>query len=274
MNKSYIKIFLFCIFCCSGSFFYATSNMDKITSDFMTLRVELTTYKDEKTAYNRLQEYDTLITEAKADWTYEEQLVYDSFYVSEEYNYLLNDKSKIKYIKDKLYTQAEKNEQFIQLHSSEELSSWIYTLTADCFSCYMYYSIVAGTVKYGTKLKKYYNTALEINPDSSTALTHLAQWYYWAPAIAGGSLNKSIELCERALKEKKSPAEEFYALFYLSQFLFDKNQKEKAAVYLNKALEIEKDSEFIKNYIKINNDGYSFFTYNKNKSKLEGYYSE
>ena len=89
-----------------------------------------------------------------------------------------------------------------------------------------------------------------------------------------GRLNKSIELCEKALKEKKSPAEEFYALFYLSQFLFDKNQKEKAAVYLNKALEIEKDSEFIKNYIKINNDGYSFFTYNKNKSKLEGYYSE
>lgn len=274
MDKAYIKIFLFCIFFCSCSFFYAASNIEKITSDFMELRLELTTYKNEETAYNRLKEYDNSITEAKTAWTYEEQLVYDSFYVSEEYNYLLNDKSKVKYIKDKLYTQAEKNEQFIQKHFSEELSSWIYTLTADCFSCYMYYSIVAGTVKYGTKLKKYYNTALEINPDSSTALTHLAQWYYWAPAIAGGNLNKAIELCEKALKEKKSPAEEFYALFYLSQFLFDKNQKKEAAVYLNKALEIEKDSEFIKNYIKINNDGYSFFTYNKNKSKLEGYYSE
>ena len=72
----------------------------------------------------------------------------------------------------------------------------------------------------------------------------------------------------------KSSSLLFISLFYLSQFLFDKNQKEKADVYLNKALEIEKDSEFIKNYIKINNDGYSFFTYNKNKSKLEGYYSE
>jgi len=236
-------------------------------NNFQQLRMELTEFQDNKTeAVKKLEEYNNL--HKNDQLSEQEKLIIESFYISELYNYIWDDKSNDEMLQNAFLAQIEKNEQYISANEGK-ISDWLYMLTADSFSCYMSYNPVSGAMKYGVKLRKYYEKALEINPANSVCRTHYAQWFYWAPGINGGSKKKALANFKQALDDAKTPADKFYGNIFYSQIAFEQISKETGAEYLAKAKAIYPKSTYITELEYWNGRGYSLFGKDKKKAEEE-----
>ena len=239
----------------------------KAINDFQAFRMELTEFQDNKLeAVKKLEDYQN--NHSLEDLFEQEQLIMESFYIAELYNYIWEDKANDSMLQKAFLQQIEKNEKFISDHKNE-VSDWMYMVTADSFSCYMSYNPVQGAMKYGIKLKKYYEKALEINPENSVCRTHYAQWFYWAPGVSGGSKKKSLANFKQAMDTAETVADKFYAYIFYSQIAFEQVSKEVAAEYLNKAKEIYPKSTYITELEYWNGRGYSLFGKDKKKAEEE-----
>jgi hypothetical protein len=97
----------------------------------------------------------------------------------------------------------------------------------------------------------------------------MAQWFFHAPAIGGGSKKKAQELFQVALKNASGKGETFYTNLLYSQFLLDQNDKKNASAYLSKAESIQPDSKKIVSVKKLNDNGFTLFYYMLNTEKVE-----
>lgn len=231
---------------------------------FMNLRMELTRFKDGKDANKELNKYKNENT--YSDFSEEEKLIIDSFYLLEKYNYIWEDKSNDDILQKELLALAEKNEKFMKNHK-DNINDWLYVVTADLYSCYMSYSPFSSGLKYGMTVKDYYLECLKINPKNSYCLTHMGQWYYWAPGINGGSEKKALQSFLDAVTYARNNAEKFYAYMFLSQMYYEKKDKTNASANLAKAKSYYKESQLISELEYYNSIGYSLFTYSKKKSE-------
>lgn len=234
---------------------------------FMKLRMDLTVYQNDKpTASKKLSAYKS--SHPYSDLSEQEKLIVESFYLLEDYNWTWEDSSNDARLQRLLQAQINKNEDYIAKNEGK-ISGWLYVITADTFSCYMSYNPVSGAMKYGMKLKKYYEKCLELDPSNSYCLTHIAQWYYWAPGINGGSTKKAQSYFTSGLTNAKNSAEKFYAEIFLSQILYENKDKAGAQTHLNKAKTYCPDSQYTKEIEQYNKEGYSLFTYSKKKAENE-----
>lgn len=242
--------------------------------EFMNFRMKLSVYKTPEEALKAIDDYEESHKEAVENFGEQEKLIYEDFVLLERYNYLREDKKNDAYLKKVLLAQAEKNDAFFAANKASEIDEWLYVISADTYSCYMSFNPVGGALKYGMKLKKNYEECLKINPDNSYCLTHLAQWYYWAPGINGGSKQKAQVNFEKAVTAARNSGERYYAYIFLSQFLYEKKNKDKCAELLQEALKEEPNSTYVQLLQKVNKQGYSLFTYNEKQARDEGRVSE
>lgn len=232
---------------------------------FMNFRMELSVYQNQKaTAVSKIKAYQS--SNPYQDFSEQEKLIIDTLFKLEDYHYTRDDKSNDERLQKLLFNQFQKNEAYINANKNN-VSSWLYVVTADSVSSYMSYNPVSGAMKYGLKVKKYYENCIELEPKHSYCLSHLAQWYYWAPAINGGSTKKAINYCTNAVTYANNNAEKFFAEIFLSQFLYDNKDKTGAQTHLNKAASYCPKSTLVTELQAYNKQGYSLFTYNKKQAE-------
>lgn len=239
---------------------------DVALQNFLDLRVQLTGFKNRADAADRLHAYwsDYWQKNELNSNSEQEKIVLDNLYILEEYNYMWDNKANDEYFIKGFQKQIDISEAYIANHT--DMKSWIYSTSSDLFSCIMTYNPVSGSLKYGLKIKEYYEKALSIDSKDAYALTHYAQWFYWAPAVSGGGKNKALKSLETALEISNKPCDVFYAEMFISQVLFDMKKYDECNLHLNKALEVYPESCYIKELFDINKQGYSMFVYNRKMS--------
>lgn len=240
--------------------------------DFMAVRMELTCEDDRAAILEKIDAFEEGLKDKGASFTDEENLVMDNFIEMERYNYLrYGSEDEKKTIKDALKSLRLKNAQMVENLNrvGKDASKWLLCTAGDVTSCYISFSM-ADVIKYGLGIKKLYQKAVADGDEAfSYGLTNIAQWYYWAPKINGGSKEKAAEYFEKAVKEARNKAEKFYAETFWSQWLFESGDKEGAKAALNRAEDICPMSNRIKAMRLANENGLSFFEWDKKHSKLE-----
>lgn len=108
----------------------------------------------------------------------------------------------------------------------------------------------------GMKSQSYANKAIEIDPNNYFAYLQLANIYYYAPAIVGGSKSKAMDYYLKALNIMESNTEliknnwnhlNLYVTIINSYI--DSKQYDKALQYAKKVLKIEPNFLWVKNQI-------------------------
>ena len=247
-----------------------TSTDLKSIHDFMNYRPVLTANSPEENI-TLIQQYKESLNleENKSQFSEQGYLVLETLLISEEFNYYYEIDEKHPALKDLVIPHNKKLEQWIKNHSKEEISSWLYVSAGDLLSCSMGLYSIPKAMEIGLEVKDYYTKALEKNPNMSFANLNMAQWYFHAPAIGGGSKKKANELFLIALKNASGKGEEFYTNLIYSQFLFDQKDNDKALVYFNRAVDLQpnsKKTDFLK---LLNDNGYTLFYYTLNREKVE-----
>jgi len=108
----------------------------------------------------------------------------------------------------------------------------------------------------GKKSQSYANKAIEIDPNNYFAYLQLANIYYYAPAIAGGSKVKAIDyylkalnIIERNPEMLKNNWNYLNLLVTIINCYIDNKQYDKALQYAKKVLKIEPNFLWVKNQI-------------------------
>ncbi len=241
--------------------------VEESIKDFFTLRMTLSLSPTPEAALEEIavfkNEHKEIFTEADE----EEKLTLQNLYELEEYNYenLIEENSS--HIKKHMQERMKENENYITRHKGESFNKWFLTTSSDVLSVCMSFDPLKTAVKYGLTVKKRYEEALVEDGNFSYALTNLAQWYYFAPHIAGGGKHKAKPYFEKALEKACSDAEKYYALIFLSQTAFDEGKKERCELLLNEADAFVPGGKFIARLKAINKKGHSYFS--RNSSKYE-----
>ena len=95
-------------------------------------------------------------------------------------------------------------------------------------------------IKYGTKIKNYFETAQSLAPDLPEVYLGLGTFYLKAPAIAGGNVDKAIDELQIALKIAPSFAT---ANARLAQAYRKKGDLDKYYLFLQKAKDLDPGNE-------------------------------
>ena len=206
-------------------------------------------------------------------FTREEALILENFVLLERYNYMKDDGANKQTLRTALKTQKDKCDAWQASHKAETPNTWLLVTSADIISCYISFSM-ADVIKYGLSIKDYYTQAISQDAQCSYVLTNLAQWYYWAPAINGGSKKKAAAYFERAVLAAKTGAEVYFANIFLSQYVLESGDTARARALLATAKAQCPQSSYIALLERINASGISLFAYSKQRSKMDGKPSE
>lgn len=266
MKRAYVvlPIFIALVLCAGAN--ALSSQAESAIDDFMALRMELTCEDDIAVILDKIEDFKRSIKSKPFDE--EESLVLENFIEMEKYNYLKDGSDGIRQsLKEAFKKLRQRNADFLE-RAGDRASKWLLCTAGDVTSCYISFSM-ADVIKYGLGIKKLYQKAISDAGDAfSYGRTNIAQWYYWAPKINGGSKAKAAEYFERAVKEARNKAEEFYAQTFWSQWLFESGDNEGALSALNLAENICPKSNRIKEMKSANALGMSFFEWDKKRSKM------
>lgn len=245
-----------------------SDNAEAAVHNFMTLRMNLAAYEKPEDALAAIGTYhDAHLTDAHtAGMTDEEKLILENFEVLEKYNYIRLISGMEQQNKDMIRAQYKKNTTWLAAHKDEAVNKWLYCTAADMLSCNLSYASVSTIMHDGPEVKTYYEHAVSQDPDMSYALTNIAQWYYYAPGIGGGSKGKAKNFFEHAVKTARTPSEMYFAKIFLSQYLFeDKTQQARSASLLDDADTLQPGGHYVQWLRRINKAGFSLFYYSVHK---------
>ena len=245
-----------------------SADAQKEIDGFMTLRMNLASSASPESALAKIESYaaEHFSENVLASFTDEEKLIFENFKILEQYNYMRQIPSMEGSLKSLIRTQYDKNDAYFSAHKNEAINKWLWCTAADMLSCNLSYATVGVIMHDGIAVKKYYQKALDEDPAMSYALTNIAQWYYFAPAIGGGSKTKAGEYFERAVRDARTDAETYFAKIFLSQFLFDDKALEaESAKLLDEADALQRGGNYVAWIKKVNTAGYSLLQYNAKK---------
>ena len=98
---------------------------------------------------------------------------------------------------------------------------------------------------------------------------NLGLWYYFAPAVGGGSKAKAGEYFLKAAESGQSDFEKFLAFVYLSQVEFYSGKKDECESHLNEAEKILPENSFTAFVRYVNNAGFSYIEYTDKRAKVQ-----
>jgi len=186
----------------------------------------------------------------------------------EKYNALYELNPKNKELETFLTAQYRKIRAYFKAHKNEKHNKWLYVTAGDILSSSLQYLPLSTAMNEGLTIKKYYDKALENDPDFVFCLINIAQWYFHAPVISGGGKGKAMKAFLAAEKAAKSDAELYYAKLFLSQSYFEDGKKQKSAELLSEAENLLPGSRTVKFYRFLNENGYYYFEYPEHREKI------
>lgn len=238
--------------------------------DFVTLRVLL---KDEpyESAVKKISE---IRDEALAglppqavDFE-QEQCILETLYFTEMYEHSLVAVGNQKELRKKMKELMKRDVKCIDSRKKGKLSDWLCLLAGDATSYYMTRSVTA-TFMYGFRVKKYYEKALEINPNRASARVNLGNWLFYAPQVAGGGKAKAQTQYNIAAVSASIPGEKYMAYIGVSQINYENKKFDVAKEYLQKAVDLNLGHSELDIIKKCNAKGYSNFQYLRNRSGID-----
>ncbi len=269
---SYLFIFFFCVQTVCADIISEYSEARLL--DFMNLHMQITAEKTNASALACIskfkEETDAVLKNYAVDFE-QEQAIYETFYVMEEYHYLDIPYKENKDYRSRLKAQMKLNESIIKNReetSENSVSKWMYLCTGDIMSAYMTRSVPA-TLHYGFKVKKFYERALEISPTFTNANVNIGNWLYYAPRIAGGGMSKAEKRYKFALDGARNNGERYYALLHLSQYYYSNGNKNDAQKYLDEASNLISDGKEVAIIKKLNQNGMHLFQYYRNQAGID-----
>ncbi len=273
MKKISFIISCFLLFC---SVSYGVTD-DAVLSQFATQRIydffELrallkSSPSDEEAVASLSQERDKTLEGLKiyaVDYE-QEKCILETFYLLETYEHTvtLDNRDELrKVIKKRMQDDV----RCLNERSSDKTSKWLYYACGDVTSYYMTRS-VGATLRYGLKVKKWYEKALDTQDGSSGAGVSLGNWMYYAPAPFG-SKKKSESSYLKAIDLAKVDGERYLAYEYLSQFYFEDKKYDLCEKYLDLALGLDYGSAEIRKIKKLNAEGISLYQYNRTRCGID-----
>lgn len=244
----------------------------RAVDDFMTFRMNLASYRRPEDALLAIERYhnEHLSEEALSGFSEQETLILRNFEVLERYNFMREIPSRKEETVDMLKAQYKVLTSWIAARKGEEFNKWLLTTAGDILSCNLSYARVSQILRDGRAVKNYYERALLQDDSMEYALTNLGQWYYYAPAVGGGSKSKAGDFFERAVEGARTDAETYYAKIFLSQYRFeDKKRRHEAAALLSEADSLQPGGFYVAWIRKINEQGYSLFYWNTHNIRTE-----
>ena len=270
LKKIFLVLFIFTcgILCYANSAF--TKHEEDVIKNIMAFRTSLTAMEFGR-ARAKIDEYrkKILSSEECKSLSEQAQLVIDTFLVMETYNYYYEEDNNHPGLKDTIIPQMKKLEDFIKVHAESEINEWLYTVAGDVISCSLRFLPKTEAMKKGLLIKDYYLKALSLNANMWYTLVNLAQWFYQAPAIGGGSKDKARSYFEKAYSAASGDSEKYYTSIMLSQSRLADGKKEESASLLKKAAELFPESKFVKKIRAVNNAGYDYFYYIMHRDNID-----
>ncbi|MCR4579668.1 MAG: hypothetical protein K5681_04895 [Treponema sp.] len=199
----------------------------------------------------------------------EAELIIDNMISLERYNYMYEKDLESPDLKPYILAQYDKINDYVEKHEGKKFSPWFILSSGDVINSSMQFIPQATAIKQGLKEKEDYDKVLEENPDLAFGLINAALWYYFAPAIGGGSKEKAKSYLEHAVSCAACDYEAFYSRIYLSQIYYDNGLKEDASKLLNECDEILSDTKYISFIRFLNDNNYSLLYYTNNRGKVE-----
>ena len=199
----------------------------------------------------------------------EARLISENMISLERYNYMYAKEINAKELKPYIIDQYEKIEVFQKENENSDFSPWFYLSSGDVINSSMQFIPQGTAIKLGLKEKDDYDMVVKNNPSLAFGRINRGLWYYFAPAIGGGSKNIAKDDFENAVKSASCSYEKFYSRIYLSQVYYDEGKKEECKKLLSECDEIL-PGNFYTPFIKILNDNnYSLMYYITNREKVD-----
>ena len=127
----------------------------------------------------------------------------------------------------------------------------------------------ATAIKLGLKEKDEYDSVVEKNPSLAFGRINRALWYYFAPAIGGGSKTVAKADFEKAVECAASDYEKFYSRIYLSQVYYDDGNLSDCKKLLEECDKILPGNVYTSFIRFLNDNKYSLLFYTNNREKVE-----
>ena len=270
MKKIFLTVTL-ALLCITAAFSARNLSVSeqKAIDDMMMFRFETSLLTPEETI-KAIDEYQkAFLVEASVNHYSEETiLVVEDYLVLEKFGCLEEIKPDHPEMEPLLKAQTEKNEQWFKKHEKEEKNSWLYCAYAGLISNYLRYQNIFTKMSKGLLVKDYLETALEQMPNMAFAQMGLALWYFYAPAISGGSVNKAINYYAEAVSSARNDAELFTAVYYQSQCFFYKDRKDEYKEAMNTLKKLLPENRKVNLLERLNDAGYNIFDYQEDRAKI------
>lgn len=271
MIRKYICIIIF--FTTAACILFAdilSETEQAAVQNIMEFRKNLALCSNPKEALERIETFKvSFYSDENKQLSEQARLICENFFVMERYNYLYEADIRHPELKNLITTQNKRNEEWFSNHTDEKTSSYLYCTAGDVISCCMQFMSVPKAMKQGLIIKKYYDSALEQDPDIVYCMMSMAQWYFHAPAIGGGSKKKAMEYFKKAAASAKTPAEIYYAKILLSQAVFDIGNTEECSALLSDADAVIPGGRYVAHLRNINSAGFSLFSYMLDREKID-----
>lgn len=199
----------------------------------------------------------------------EAKITFENIFVWEEFHFMWEENPNDNDAWNFLKIQYAKTVEWNKSHDAAQRNNWYSFSAYDIENLFMQKIKWTEVVKIGLEQKRFYDALVESGSPSCIAHINAALWYDFAPAIGGGSESKARKYFAAALQKAQTDYEKFFANLYFSQFEFDKGNKEKYQAYLEAAEKILPQSGYVAFVKKLNNAGYSYLEYTKNRGKVE-----
>lgn len=265
-QKSLLFLFFSLMFSSIQAGELTTEEKDTVSKLF-NLRLETALASNPDIALKKV--YDMKKTIDTSNFSKEMKLAVENLLVWQEFNCIYDKNMNDSRLEKLIMNQKTKNTAYFNENGETVKNPWLLYSSAQVHSTSFAYCSVSKILSEGTSVKDNYLKALEFAPNNADILINLGTWYYFAPAIGGGSKSKAKSYFEKALANARTKSEIFSAKVYLGQIYYEEGNKEKCNAYMNDIASYSNDSYYIKKLKKLNEAGYSYFDYIENKEKLD-----
>lgn len=244
-----------------------TSQENQFVQDLLAFRLSLRTYATSDECIAAVRDYRSAHTDAIAALGEEAQIVALNMLATAEYNCTYEKDMYAPHMESIVRPQYERITAYAAEHAIDEQNPWFTLTAADITNAMMQFLKQKEAIKRGLQEKSDYAAVIEKNPRMAFAHMLSGYWYYYAPAIGGGSKKKARQFFSDALTYAANDYERYYGAINLSQMQFEDKNKAEATRLLDEAEKILPDTRYVAFIRTINALGYSIFDYNMNSTR-------
>ena len=220
-------------------------------------------------AIKKMEEYKNSLNLDKVSLSEEAYLIIENMIILEEYNYMYAKNMKSPELKPFILAQYQKIADFKSAHEGQTFTPWFCLSAGDVINSSMQFIPQGTAISLGLKEKEEYDSIVKSSSDLSFGYINAGLWYYFAPAIGGGSRKIADQYFKNAVKIASNNYEKFYSRIYLSQLYFEDGNFVTCQALLSECDEILPGNLYTPFIRFLNDSKYSLLYYTNNREKVE-----